>query len=173
MVWYMFSEWIPNILFGKHFCFSNRLLSTFQFIDSNDHNFFLQSESKVEKLTKRHATVHDLAGSIVPKRQRLGTVSKNQSSIASTSSEVNNFEITFECAVCTWNEWSNKENMFAQFQIEAVDNICQGLEFNIVNGEKNSHSVEELKNMVRRHGGKVVFYPSNFIFHSISLNLLI
>lgn len=48
--------------------------------------------------------------------------------------------------------------------MQVVDDVCKGLDFCIVNAEKNSHSVEELKNMVRRHGGRTVDYPSRFLF---------
>lgn len=56
--------------------------------------FILQSNSKVEKLTKRQATSNDLTvDATVPKRHR-GAAPKKLAA-ASTSNEVNYFEIIF------------------------------------------------------------------------------
>lgn len=59
--------------------------------------------------------------------------------------------------------------MFIHFQVEAIDTICHGLDFCIVNCDKKTQSVQELENMVRRHGGKVVQYPSMFNFILIQI----
>lgn len=54
------------------------------------------------------------------------------------------------------------------WQIKPVDNVCDGREFCICNGENKSDSVEEMENMVKRHGGRIVKYPGltliSFIF---------
>lgn len=87
----------------------------------------------MEKLSKRQATSNDLIGN-VPKRQKLF-----QKDMPSTSNQAK--------------------------QVEVVDNVCQGLDFCIVNCDKKAQpqrSVDELKDMVRRHGGKVVEFPSKF-----------
>lgn len=49
-------------------------------------------------------------------------------------------------------------------QVEAIDNVCNGLDFCIVNREKKTESIKELEDMVRRHGGKVVTYANQYTF---------
>lgn len=46
--------------------------------------------------------------------------------------------------------------MFCEFQNEVVDNICHGLEFHVITGDA------QLENMIKRHGGKCVGFPSMF-----------
>lgn len=146
------AERVSNILHGEFgFFFTFLIILWKRYLKTN--RFVLQSNSKVEKLTKRHATSNDLTStSIVPKRKR-GPVSKPLSSVASTSYGVNRFFIVFLKSFLKQNP-----NYFDQFQVEAIDNVCQGLEFHILGDDK------ELENMVKRHGGKVVGYPSMFTF---------
>ncbi|XP_055298259.1 DNA ligase 4 [Sitodiplosis mosellana] len=77
----------------------------------NEFQTFCASNSKVEKLTKRHATANDLtSGATVPKRQR-GAVSKTLPPVTSASNEM------------------------------TVDNVCQGREFHILGGDKQLEAI--------------------------------
>lgn len=58
--------------------------------------------------------------------------------------------------------------IMSHLQIQQVDNVCNGLEFLIQNGAKKTDSIEEMENMVKRHGGRVVKYPGKWNGFSLS-----
>lgn len=43
--------------------------------------------------------------------------------------------------------------------VKLVDNICKGLQFCILNTDPSLASEDDLKNMVRKHGGELVVNP--------------
>lgn len=59
---------------------------------------------------------------------------------------------------------------------ERIDDVCEDKEFCILTASKNSFSVDELKAMVRKHGGRIgnnnlhIFtcFPRNFMINAYS-----
>ncbi|XP_031627272.1 DNA ligase 4 [Contarinia nasturtii] len=105
----------------------------------NEFNTFCSSGANVVKLTKRHATADDVTGETLPKRaKRINPAPKPSLELISTETKV-------------------------------VDLICNGLEFVILNTDKteNAISVDDMKKMVERHGGKVVDHPNSSTYVTI------
>lgn len=100
---------------------------------------------------KRSATANDLTtGASVPKRKRNETATKATQSFALISNQVNSLLEIQEI-----RQRDSNSDCINHFQVEAVDNVCQGREFCIVN-----QADKELENMVRRHGGRITAIPS-------------
>lgn len=96
-----------------------------------------RSDSKVEKLTKRHVNLSDMNRCLPPKRSRKATKSTLQSTLATTD-EAELAEIT-----------------------KQIDNICNGRDICILSSnDKNVPPVNRLKAMVLAHGGRIVENPS-------------
>lgn len=54
------------------------------------------------------------------------------------------------------------------FQIKIIDKVCAGLDFCILNTGKNKPTIDDLKNMILKHGGRVVANPSSKTFVCIA-----
>lgn len=108
---------------------------------------------KVERLTKRLATTADLNKTSLPKRQRTGPAS---SSLASAAALV---EVSSKLGMPHVSKIIHFSKFFSNSQIEPVDNVCKGRDFCVA--VKSGPAADELKNMVRRHGGNIVVNPGN------------
>ncbi|KAG4073170.1 hypothetical protein HA402_002559 [Bradysia odoriphaga] len=104
------------------------------------------SNSKVEKAVKRHITDTDI-NAMPPKRTRQSTNDKKTK--FSAPSNVGNINLLYD-------------------NVPKVDRICEGKEFCVLNTANNLPPLEELHQMILRHGGKVVQNPTKHTFVAIA-----
>lgn len=101
------------------------------------------SNSKVEKLHKRHVNMSDINHLAPGKRQRTKISTINSSSNAVVPSDTENYR--------------------------KIDNICENLSFCILStNEKNTPPISEIEKMILAHGGRIVKTPSASTFMCIA-----
>lgn len=120
----------------------------------------MQTNSKVEILTKRRATIDDVNESktFTKKRKPIDSIAGHDD----VQQKVNSL-------VSSRNTEYNK-NFEYNFQVERIDNVCDGLDFCILNAGKNKSNDEqlELKTIIWKHGGRVVANPCPKTFACIA-----